>query len=209
MDIDELCAAVNSRLEEEGIEVTDGRTSHVVTPRHVRYYRTIALLPAPRREGRRAAYDDRHLAMIVAIKTAQANGTSLEDLRRAMGDAGPEAQPEKVEFRPSDYEEVALASERAMTTSFAAMHRVESHYARASMEGPMAALRNAWQSLATTENDDARTPPQVGWSVRVGRAVLSGFGTPPSTDQIERLRDVLDQGEGDREDRGTNGPRDG
>lgn len=50
----------------------------------VRYYQSKRLLPAPRREGRVALYDEDHAARIRAIRSLQGKGLPLAVIRRAL-----------------------------------------------------------------------------------------------------------------------------
>ncbi len=64
-----------------------------VTVDTVRYYQTRGLLPAPRREGRRARYDDHHLERLEAIKALKARGYSLALIQRTLeGELDPAEQ---------------------------------------------------------------------------------------------------------------------
>ena len=55
-----------------------------VTVDTIRYYQTRGLLPAPRREGRRALYDDAHRERLEAIKALKARGYSLALIQRTL-----------------------------------------------------------------------------------------------------------------------------
>ncbi len=56
----------------------------------VRFYQTRGLLPPPRRVGRRAVYDDRHLETLQRIRRYQADGLSLAVVKKLLaGDAPP------------------------------------------------------------------------------------------------------------------------
>ncbi|HXX90944.1 MAG TPA: MerR family transcriptional regulator [Acidimicrobiales bacterium] len=65
-----------------------------VTVDTVRYYQAKGLLPAPRRQGRVALYDDGHLARIERIRALQARGFTLATIARVVAgelDAADEA----------------------------------------------------------------------------------------------------------------------
>lgn len=169
MDIDELCEIVNRTITEAGIEVTDGRTAQTVTPRNVRYYRTIGLLEPPRRDGGRAVYDDDHVRAIVAIKRAQAAGRSLEELK-----------PRRVDV------------------DTAGLVRMLSPSAEQILETPVFAQSSALSSAAWSEgglrsqrNRRLAEPTGLGWSVRIGDKVLSGFGPPPDAETLRQLTALL------------------
>jgi hypothetical protein len=46
MEIQALCNTVNQLIVSEGIEIENGRTSSLVTPRNIRYYCTIGIMPS-------------------------------------------------------------------------------------------------------------------------------------------------------------------
>jgi len=50
----------------------------------LRFYQARGLLPAPRREGRIALYQDRHLERLTRIRTLQRQGFSLSQIRRVL-----------------------------------------------------------------------------------------------------------------------------
>lgn len=65
-----------------------------VTVDTVRYYQAKGLLPAPRRQGRVALYDETHLARIERIRALQARGFTLATIARVVSgelDAADEA----------------------------------------------------------------------------------------------------------------------
>ena len=53
-----------------------------VTERTIRYYSSQGLLPAPLGGGKNTHYDDEHLASLEQIKTLQAAGYSLDQIRQ-------------------------------------------------------------------------------------------------------------------------------
>src|SRR5580704_16323870 len=50
----------------------------------VRYYQSRGLLPAPRRSGRVALYDDEHLKCLERVRTLQAKGFTLATIARVL-----------------------------------------------------------------------------------------------------------------------------
>lgn len=54
----------------------------------IRFYQARGLLPAPRREGRRAVYETRHLDVLKRIKRHQAEGLPLAVVKRLLGTSG-------------------------------------------------------------------------------------------------------------------------
>lgn len=57
------------------------------TPKALRLYETEGLLPAPRRQGTYRVYDALHLGTARLIRTAQAAGFSLRELKSLAGQA--------------------------------------------------------------------------------------------------------------------------
>jgi len=50
----------------------------------LRFYQARGLLPAPRREGRIAVYEDLHLERLTRIRTLQQQGFSLSQIQRVL-----------------------------------------------------------------------------------------------------------------------------
>lgn len=164
MNLDELCDEANRVLASRGISIADGRTASVVTPRNVRYYRTIGLLKPPTRRDRRAVYGQFHIDEIVEIKQAQHDGISLELLIE---------QRNKVEARRLDLPLNTFSMKSIVT------------------EAPM--LSSFLSFFAPQEDDISPRSDEVrGWSIHFGGIVLSGLGTPPSRQQIDAIRKALE-----------------
>lgn len=89
MEIQALCDAVNQLIVSEGIEIENGRTSSLVTPRNIRYYCTIGIMPAPKRLDSKSTYDDTHIEAVMTIKRSQMAGLSLKEIKA-------QQQPENV-----------------------------------------------------------------------------------------------------------------
>lgn len=169
VNLDELCAEVNRVLEARGISVPDGRTASVVTPRNVRYYRTIGLLQPPSRGQGRAVYEQTHVDEIIEIKRAQHEGTSLEQL---IDQRKKEAHPI---IGPRDF-----SLNLNLSTA-------------ADNESPMLArfvTRSINRSRFSAQPRE--TNEQFGWSVRFGEIVISGPGAPPTGHQIAAIRKVFE-----------------
>ena len=174
MDIDSLCEEVNAILSEQGIDVTDGRTAPTVNPRNVRYYRTIGLIDPPSREGGRAVYTDDHVEGIVAIKRAQADGISLDDLRKArelksVFEGFSRREPETWSYD---------SAQTALRSNF-------------QLAAPPPAFNSELHLRSTAEAASSAKPTGTGWMFRVGPYFLSGFGPPPTDDQLEAVEVLL------------------
>lgn len=164
MNLDELCDEVNRVLASRGISIADGRTATVVTPRNVRYYRTIGLLKPPTRRDRRAVYEQFHIEEIVEIKQAQHDGISLELLIE---------QRKRDKASRWDFPLSALIMKSTVT------------------EAPL--LNNFLSFSALREDGISPKSDEIhGWSIHFGGIVLSGLGTPPSRQQIDAIRKALE-----------------
>lgn len=166
MNLDELCDEVNKILKDQKIMVADARTSSVVTPRNVRYYQTIGLLHLPVRRDGRAEYDKEHLDRLVEIKKAQHDGVSLDQLND---------KQKRVDINP-------LAEVLRMNTNFAQF-----------TERPLALNVLSDRSVDVSDFvNSSNSETAFGWSVHFRSAVLSGRGEPPTIEQVEAIRKVLD-----------------
>ena len=163
VNLDELCDEVNRALLAQGISVADGRTASVVTPRNVRYYRTIGLLKPPTRRDGRAVYGQNHIDEIVAIKQAQHDGISLEQLIEQRKKTETRQGNLTLNFNPSMSEVV----EKTVIQSFLTTTLPE-------------------LNISSLKSDEV-----FGWSVHLGDIVLSGTGTPPNRQQIAAILEIL------------------
>jgi len=88
--LEELRAHAEALLEAEEIASGSGRVRAIPDERTLRYYTTLGLLSGPARlKGRKAFYDRRHLAQVVAIKRLQALGMSLAQIQQELAGATP------------------------------------------------------------------------------------------------------------------------
>jgi DNA-binding transcriptional MerR regulator len=81
MEIQALCNTVNQLIVSEGIEIENGRTSSLVTPRNIRYYCTIGIMPSAKRFDSKSTYDDSHVEAVMTIKRSQMAGMSLKEIK--------------------------------------------------------------------------------------------------------------------------------
>lgn len=145
--------------------VADARTSSVLTPRNVRYYQTIGLLHPPVRRDGRAEYDTDHVDRLVAIKKAQHDGVSLEEMQH---------RPVRIDYTP-------IVEALRLQTNFAQV-----------AETPT--LRNILVDRSVEVKkliDSSSADATFGWSVHFGTTSLSGLGNPPTQQQVEAIRKVL------------------
>lgn len=175
MTLNELCAEVNALLEHLGVEIADGRTASVVTPRNVRYYRTAGLVSPPRRVDGRADYDQVHVDEIVNLKKAQASGVSLDELSTG---------------RLKKNQVDVLRPEPVLSRSFDTSVRFNALTRHSVSEPPSWSLFGVIPQGAFT----------LGWSIRIGDITLSGPANPPTQEQIDAVAAVLIPQPADDED---------
>lgn len=169
LTIEELCQEVNQVLESQKIRAPDGRTSARVTPRNVRYYRTLKLIDPPIRSQGKAVYSDAHTKSIVQIKIAQAAGKSLEDLAS-----------EKVRLRPS--------AQSGMRSS----RHIQSDERNSDPPVVHAMLSmSSFFSVETEPELKSTDDFELGWSIRVGGVVISGSGAQPSEEQVRAVNAIF------------------
>lgn len=167
VNIEQLCDEVNQILETRRITVSDARTASVVSPRNVRYYRTIGLLEPPIRRDGRAMYEQVHIDQIVAIKQAQQDGITLEELieQRKRTDLAKNLIKQNLHLDVMTTHQVQWAP----TTSYA-------------LE----------VSAFLTTNKISKDNGLLGWSIHFNSAVLSGQGATPTPQQIAAIRKILE-----------------
>ena len=84
LGLEELTALANRALESRSLVVDDGRTSDRVDARTIRFYQTLAIVPKPEYEGRRAVYQREHLVRVVAAKQLQSEGFTLAQIQSTL-----------------------------------------------------------------------------------------------------------------------------
>lgn len=213
MTIDELCKEVNRRLDEDELEVWDSRVTVAVTPRNVRYYQTLGLLPAPSRRDGRADYSSDHVEAIVQIKHAQADGTALNELphRRDAHSATVSQSATPDDNTTAQFRDEFSTTFRSLQTSQVAFslirteqpnlrtHLLDSEMPWA-IDNPDAVFSQISHSesssrLVDTDASTSDSPSQVtredGWSMKVGSIVVSGLGSRPDSEYLANLADLL------------------
>ena len=166
VNLDELCAEVNRLLLVRGISVADGRTASVVTPRNVRYYRTIGLLKPPTRLDGRAEYEQSHINEIIAVKQAQHDGVTLEQLLEQRN----ETETEEIDISLMLNHSFNSFSKTPPTLNF---------------------LVTKAEALELNV-DSSESHAVFGWSIFIGTNTLSGSGSRPTQQQIDAIRKILD-----------------
>lgn len=163
MEIQALCDKVNQLIISEGIEIENGRTSSLVTPRNIRYYCTIGIMPPPKRLDSKSTYDDSHVEAVLSIKRSQMAGLSLKEIS---------AQQQST--RTSPVFSTAFETQQSVVSSFSSRNSL-----------------SLSESISTQLFVNLRTP-KLGWSVIVGDCHLSGFGVPPRRDQLDKIEKILE-----------------
>jgi DNA-binding transcriptional MerR regulator len=89
--LDELVAAVASRLQAAGLErQANGQISAFPDRRTLRYYTTIGVMDRPDTvRNRQAIYGDRHVTQAVAVKRLQASGLALAAIQSRLAGLAP------------------------------------------------------------------------------------------------------------------------
>ena len=162
MEIQSLCDTVNQLIISEGIEVKNGRTSELVTARNIRYYRTIGIMEPPKRSGSKSTYDQSHVEAVLSIKRSQMAGLSLKEIS--------DLQRRKISFTGSD----AVATNSLVFASFNSI-----------------AAHSVSESFFPKFSLNARKP-SLGWSAKIADCHLSGFGSPPSAEQLIAIEKILE-----------------
>ncbi|MBT3150056.1 MerR family transcriptional regulator [Streptomyces sp. CHD11] len=110
------------------VKIGDAAAFAGITPRAIRHYHEIGLLPEPERGGdgrRRYGYDD--MTRLLWIRKMADAGISLDDMRAAFGEARDEAldQASDIESVLSRLEETLAAQETAIKRRRAAVQRLQ------------------------------------------------------------------------------------
>src|SRR5262249_54522861 len=82
-----VTALEQAQATEDGYTVEALARPTGATVRTMRWYQSEGLLPAPRRSGRVALYDDDHVARLEAIRELQGHGLTLVAVRRLLDQA--------------------------------------------------------------------------------------------------------------------------
>lgn len=127
-----LSAMYPSLTPPRQVKIGDAAAFAGITPRAIRHYHEIGLLPEPERGGdgrRRYGYDD--MIRLLWIRKMADAGISLDDMRAAFGEARDEAGDEALDQAPdiesvlSRLEETLAAQEAAIKRRRAAVHRLQ------------------------------------------------------------------------------------
>lgn len=223
MTIDELCTEVNRRLDEDELKIWDSRVTVAVTPRNVRYYQTLGLLPAPSRTDGRADYSSEHVDAIVQIKHAQADGTALNELpqRRDVQDPALNKFATTDDNITTQFRDEFKTTFRSLQTSQVAysLLRTEQPNLRThllnnempwTLDNPDAVSSQISHSESSSQLVDTDASPPAsssqatredGWSMKVGSIVVSGIGDRPDSEYLSSLAELLQTFQDERKER--------
>ena len=167
VNLNELCDEVNRILKDQKISVVDARTSSELSPRNVRYYQTIGLLHPPTRKDGRADYNASHVEKLVSIKRAQHDGVPLDQMQ-------PKHEPLNIEpiLKSLRSEFVAPSVNFSMVMG---------------TQNDNSPLRSVFSIPKSLE-------PEMGWAIHFGTVSLSGRGNPLSKEQVDAIREILQDG---------------
>jgi DNA-binding transcriptional MerR regulator len=101
-----------------------------ITPRTVRYYVELGLLPPPEGLGRSAGYNQEHLDRLLVIKRLQADRFSLDEIREQLATLSP-----VVTMRPASETAPAPPDASPAAQYLARLREVPERYARRSTGG--------------------------------------------------------------------------
>lgn len=165
MEIQALCEEVNRLITSEGIEIENGRTSSLVTPRNIRYYCTIGIMPPPKRLDSKSTYDESHIEAVMTIKRSQMAGLSLKEIKaQRVGDT----------LSPVLSEVLAMK-----TVSSLALNSQEPKF---------------FSDFLAPKFTFSGPPPksEFGWIVKIRDHELSGFGVRPTDEQLQAIEEILE-----------------
>ncbi|MFI5842941.1 MerR family transcriptional regulator [Catenuloplanes sp. NPDC051500] len=188
------------------VKIGDAAAFAGVTPRAIRHYHEIGLLPEPERGGdgrRRYGYDD--MIRLLWIRKMSDAGISLDDMRAAFGEAGDEASDRApdIESVLSRLEETLAAQETAVKCRRAAVRRLQAVGSplgllselvtdRLSHLPPGALRRSDLDALLVTE----RIFGPLGAAIQAGTFII--LATHPDLraeeDRLEAAEAALDDG---------------
>ena len=188
MTIDELCDLANAKLRDDDVVPSDSRATSEVTPRNIRYYRTLGLMSAPTRVAGRSDYNSAHLDEVLRIKRAQANGTSLSQLRQ--GHQLDEVQRLIERNAPSRRDDDFMALTHAMINESLSpgLEWLSSDDSESDRDLDFVTGVDRIARVQISRDADS---PRFGWSVTVDGVTLSGQGQQPTAKQLRRIRRIL------------------
>ena len=148
------------------LTVDDARVGDEITERTVRYYVTIGVVRPPLRDGNTSVWTNDHVNDLIRVRRAQHNGEPLKAVRR----------------------QIEAESQSALNND---AWRVANSTA---LRFPVLQNQNLTMSRSLTSAFSLSTHRQspAGWMVPLSPLLhLSGFGAPPTDDELDAVRDAL------------------
>lgn len=167
--LEELRAHAAALLEAEEIASGSGRIRAIPDERTLRYYTTLGLLSGPALlKGRKAFYDRKHLAQVVAIKRLQALGMSLAQIQQELAGATPREMESMARLPKVLPEPLPVVSCE-----------------------PSAPKRAFWDEAATAPSPQHDSPRSGTWlELAPGVVILLPGGPTPSGQELQALVDA-------------------
>jgi DNA-binding transcriptional MerR regulator len=148
------------------LTVDDARVGEEITERTVRYYVTIGVVRPPLRDGNTSVWTNDHVNDLIRVRRAQHNGEPLKAVRRQI-------EAESQSALNDDWWRIANSTALRLPVL-----RNQS--------------LNLSHSLTTAFNIAARRQSPAGWMVPLSPLLhLSGFGAPPTEDELDAVREAL------------------
>jgi DNA-binding transcriptional MerR regulator len=148
------------------LTVDDARVGEEITERTVRYYVTIGVVRPPLRDGNTSVWTNDHVNDLIRVRRAQHNGEPLKAVRR----------------------QIEAESQSALNND---SWRVSNSTA---LRFPVLQNQNLTMSRSLTSAFSLSTHRQspAGWLVPLSPLLhLSGFGAPPTDDELNAVREAL------------------
>lgn len=148
------------------LTVDDARIGDEITERTVRYYVTIGVVRPPLRDGNTSVWTNDHVNDLIRVRRAQHNGEPLKAVRRQI-----EAESQSA----LNNESWNIANSTALR--FPVLRNQSLNMSR---------------NLTSSLNIAVRRQPHAGWMVSLSPLLhLSGFGAPPTDDELDAVREAL------------------
>jgi DNA-binding transcriptional MerR regulator len=152
--------------ETSHLEVKDRRIGDAITERTVRYYVTIGVVRPPLRDGNTRMWTNDHVNDLIRVRRAQHNGEPLKAVRRQI-EAESQSALNNDSWRMAN--STALRFPMLRNQTF-----------------------NVSRTLTSAFNLSAQRQSPMGWMVPISTTLhLSGFGAPPTDDQLDAVREAL------------------
>jgi len=148
------------------LTVDDARVGDEITERTVRYYVTIGVVRPPLRDGNTSVWTNDHVNDLIRVRRAQHNGEPLKAVRRQI-EAESQSALHKDAWRVSN---------------------------STALRFPVLRNQNLTMSRSLTSAFSLSTQRQspAGWMVPLSPLLhLSGFGAPPTDDELDAVREAL------------------